>query len=181
MESNTTPLQAAIRSGLIIGFIMLIINFAIYFVDYTILTAMWYGLFVMVFFFALIIFFGIRYRHERGGYIEFGPAYQFAILTLIICGLISTIGNILLYQVIAPDLPALLADQQLESVLNMLDKFGAGESISSDQLDEMRGEMVESYTLKGQFKAFGFGLIIYAILSLIIAAVIKKKDKSTNY
>jgi hypothetical protein len=33
----------------------------------------------------------------------------------------------------------------------------------------------------GQIKAFGFALIIYAIMSLILGAILKKRDKSLDY
>lgn len=91
------------------------------------------------------------------------------------------LGNILLYHVIDPQLPELLVESQLESMLSMMDRFGAGDSITGDQLDEMREGLEVNYTLSGQLKSFGIGLIIYAILALIIGAIIKKKDTSLDY
>ena len=112
---------------------------------------------------------------------SFGTAFQFSFVTLIICGIIATIGNVLLYNVIHPGLPEILVEQQLEAMLNLLDRFGAGDSISTDQLDEMRAEMRDSYTIMGQVKAFGFSLIIYAIMALILGAILKKRDKSQEF
>ena len=33
----------------------------------------------------------------------------------------------------------------------------------------------------GQLKAFGFGLIFYAIIALILGAILKKRDKSLDF
>ncbi|MFC4872916.1 DUF4199 domain-containing protein [Negadavirga shengliensis] len=181
MENTTSPVQASVKSGMIIGLLMLIINFVIYFIDYSLLVAAWYNIFVLILFFALIIYFGRQYRKEIGGYMTFSTAFQFSFVTLIISGLIATIGSVLLYSVIDPGLPEILVERQLEGMLSMLDKFGAGDSISADQLDEMRSEMSRSYTVMGQIKAFGFALIIYAIMSLILGAILKKRDKSLDY
>lgn len=181
MKPTTSPLQASVKSGVIIGLLMVIINFIIYFIDYALLVATWYNIFVLILFFGLIIYFGIQYRKEVGGYMSFGTAFQFSFVTLIICGIIATIGNVLLYNVIHPGLPEVLVEQQLEAMLNLLDRFGAGDSISSNQLDEMRAEMSKSYTIMGQVKAFGFSLIIYAIMALILGAILKKKDKSQEF
>lgn len=181
METAPSPFQASVKSGVIIGLLMLVINFVIYFVDYSLLVAAWYNIFVLILFFALIIYFGRQYRRELGGYMSFSTAFQFSFVTLIVCGIIATVGNVLLYSAIDPGLPEILVERQLESMLNMLDRFGAGDSISSDQLDEMRSEMSRSYTITGQIKGFGFALIIYAIMSLILGAVLKKKNKSLDY
>ncbi|MBD8490151.1 DUF4199 domain-containing protein [Echinicola sp. CAU 1574] len=181
METQETPFRAALRSGLIIGMIMLVITFLVYFIDTSMLTKWWFGLLALAIFCGLVIFFGTKYRNDIGGYINFGPAFQFAFITLVITGLISVVGNILLYQVIDPALPQVLADQQLENTMSMMESFGAGDSMSSEQIDEMKQGFEDAYTIGGQLKGFGIALIIYAILALILGAIIKKKDKSLSY
>lgn len=179
-QPSNSPASSALKSGLIIGLVMLSINFIVYFIDYSYLVAGWYGFFVLVLFFGQVIYFGKQYRKEIGGFMDFGTAFQFSIVTLIVSGLISTLGNMLLYFVIHPGLPELLVETQLENMVAMLDSFGAGDSLSGDQIDEMREEMASNFTPAGQFKAFGISLIIYAILSLILGAILKKRDKSND-
>ena len=152
-QQSTSPAMAALKSGVIIGLVMLVISFLIYFIDYSLLVAAWYGFAVFVLFFGLVIYFGIQYRKEIGGFMPYGPAFQFAFVTLIVSGLISTLGNIILYQLIDPGLSELLVKVQLENML----------------------------AFAGQIKGFGVSLIIYAIFSLILGAIIKKRDKSTDF
>tara|TARA_R110002124_G_scaffold170608_4_gene338217 strand:- start:29154 stop:29702 length:549 start_codon:yes stop_codon:yes gene_type:complete len=180
-QQSTSPAMAALKSGVTIGLVMLVISFLIYFIDYSLLVAAWYGFAVFVLFFGLVIYYGIQYRKEIGGFMPYGPAFQFAFVTLIVSGLISTLGNIVLYQLIDPGLSELLVKVQLENMLAMLDNFGAGDNISSDQINEMRTEMEDAFTFAGQIKGFGVSLIIYAIFSLILGAIIKKRDKSTDF
>ncbi|HSI75922.1 MAG TPA: DUF4199 domain-containing protein [Lunatimonas sp.] len=178
---ETSPIAYGAKVGVYIGLIMVIITLLLYFVDYTLLVSMWFGIIALILFFGLILYAGFNFRKANGGFLAFGPAFQFAFVTLIVVGVISMLGNILLYQVIDPQLPELLVESQLESMLSMMDRFGAGDSITGDQIDEMRGGLEVNYTLAGQMKSFGIGLIIYAVLGLIIAAIIKKKDTTLDY
>ncbi|WP_209329039.1 DUF4199 domain-containing protein [Lunatimonas salinarum] len=183
MENRLTnsPSQAAFKSGLYLGLTMFILTLLAYFVDYTILVSFWFGIVILALFFGLILFFGFQYRKEAGGYLEYGPAFMFSFVTLLVSGLIGLIGNLILYQVIDPQLPQMLVDAQLENMLNMMDRFGAGDSISGDQLDEIRVGIESNFSISGQVKSFGIGLIVYAIMALILAAILKKRDKSLDY
>ena len=183
MEQRQTnsPSQAALKSGVIIGLLMLVITFIIYFIDYSYLVAAAYGFSILALFFGLVVYFGLQYRKEIGGFMTFGTAFQFAFVTLIISGLISTLGNILLYQVIHPGLSELMVEVQLQNMVDMLDSFGAGDSLSGEQIKDMRTDMADAYTLGGQLRAFGISLIVYAILSLILGAIVKKRDKTTDF
>ncbi|WP_035805021.1 DUF4199 domain-containing protein [Lunatimonas lonarensis] len=183
METNVsvTPSQAAVKAGLYLGLVMFILTLLAYFVDYSILVSFWFGIIILVLFFGLILYFGFQYRKSVGGYLEYSPAFVFSFVTLLISGLIGLAGNMILYQVIDPELPKMLVDAQLENMLQMMDRFGAGDSISGDQLDEIREGVEANFTVFGQIKSFAIGNIVYAIMALILAAIIKKRDKSLDY
>jgi uncharacterized protein (DUF2132 family) len=64
----------------------------------------------------------------------------------------------------------------------MMENFGASpDSLAPEVLDDMRKASASNFTLAGQLKAFGFGLIAYAIIALILGAILKKKDKSLDF
>ncbi len=180
METASTPSQAAIKAGLIIGLLMTVITFLLYFVNYELLVSTWYGVGSFVIYIGLVIYFGIQYRAEAGGFMSFGNAFQFSFVTLIVILLISTLGNMLLYVVLDPSLGEKIADITMEKTLTMMDSFGAGD-LPSDQIDEMRKSMLDGFSAWGLIKGAGFMLIIYAILALILGAIIKKKDTSLDY
>lgn len=180
METTATPTQAAIKAGLITGLIQLVITFVCYFIDYELLGASWLNISLFVLYSGLIIYFGFQYRAELGGFMNFGTAFQFSFVALIVVLVINTFGSILLFQVLDPSLGEKITDLTMERTLDMMDSFGAGD-IPSEQLDEMRNGMLEGFSGWGLIKGAGFMLIVYAILALILGAIIKKRDKSLDY
>lgn len=181
MENAETPFKAGLNTGLILGIATVLITFIIYFIDPARLASISVGLFILLGLFIAMIFFGIQYRKSIGGFIEFGPAFNYAFIALLVSSIIGMIGNLVLYYVVDPALPGVLAESQIETTLGMMERFGAADAITSDQIDEIRENALSSYTIVGQIKTVGFGAIFSAILSLILGAIIKKRDKSLDY
>jgi hypothetical protein len=182
MEEQQSPFQSAIKPGLTIGLVSLALTFIAYFIDSTLLGSAWFGLVAIIVFFVLIIYFGKQYRAELGGFMSFGTAFNFSFITILISGLVGLVGQILLFQVIDPSLAGVLADQAFETQMSMMAKFGQDpDTMDPALLEQMKTSTVDSFTLMGQLKTFGFGLIVYAIIALILGAILKKKDKSLDY
>jgi len=182
MEEQQSPFQAAIKPGITMGLVSLAVTFIAYFIDPTLLASGWFALVAIVIFFGLVIYFGREYRTDLGGYMSFGTAFNFSFIAILISGLIGLIGQILLFQVVDPELPGVLADQSFQTTIEMMEKFGASaDSLPPDQLEKMKQDTMSSFTLAGQLKAFGIGIIFYAIIALILGAILKKKDKSLEF
>ena len=181
-EQAPSPIQSAVRPGLIIGLVSLVITYIAYFIDSSYLTSGYFGLIALVLFFGLIIFFGKEFRKESGGFLTFGTAFNFSFFAILISGVIGLIGNILLFHVIDPTLPQVLGDLTFETQLEMMESFGQNpDSMPSETLDAMKEASASNFTLVGQLKGFGFGLIAYAIIALIFGAILKKRDKSLDF
>jgi uncharacterized membrane protein len=75
-EQAPSPIQSAIRPGIIIGLVSLVITYIAYFIDSSYLASGYFGLIALVLFFGLIIFFGKEFRKESGGFLAFGPAFN---------------------------------------------------------------------------------------------------------
>ncbi|WP_057939365.1 DUF4199 domain-containing protein [Algoriphagus resistens] len=182
MEEKQSPFQAAIKPGLTIGLVSLALTFIAYFINSTLLGSAWFGLVAIVLFFVLMIYFGKQYRDELGGFMSFGTAFNFSFIAIVISGLVGLAGQIILFQVIDPSLAGVLADQAFETQMSMMEKFGQDpDAMDPAVLEEMRAGNANSFTLTGQLKNFGFGLIVYAIIALILGAILKKRDKSLDY
>ena len=111
---------------------------------------------------------------------NFGTAFQFSFFSLLIMLAITTLGNMLLFMVVDPTLGEKMADVGLENTLKIMDSFGAGD-LPSEQMDEIKKGILDGYTPLGMLKGAGFMVIFYAVVSLILGAIIKKKDKSLDY
>jgi hypothetical protein len=96
-----------------------------------------------------------------------------------VCGVIGSVFAIILYTVVDPDLPQNLADVVVANTEEMMRKFGAPEDKIETQLDEMRKDMPARFSAMGVIKQFGWGLIIYAVLSLITALIVRKNVPET--
>ncbi|AWW29753.1 DUF4199 domain-containing protein [Echinicola strongylocentroti] len=180
METQETPFKAALRSGMIVGLISLVISYLVYFINATSMASSWMLLLVALSF-VLVLVFGFKYRKELGGYIPFGAAFQFSFFTLIVAGIIGMFGQILLFEVIDPSLPEVLVDQQIQNTMEVMENFGAADAMSTEQIDEMKQGLLDRYSFAGQIKAFGFVLIFYAIIALILGAIIKRKEPTPSY
>ena len=181
-DQAQSPIQSAVRPGIILGLVSLVLTYVAYFIDSSYLASGYFGLVALVLFFALIIYFGKEYRKEVGGFMSFGTAFNFSFFAILISGVIGLIGSILLFHVIDPSLPQVLGDITFESQLEMMGNFGASpDSLAPEVLDDMREASASNFTLVGQLKGFGIGLIAYAIIALILGAILKKKDKSLDF
>jgi hypothetical protein len=181
MEEKESLFKAGLNTGLILGVISAILTFLIYFVNPNTLASGTYGFGLLAVFTVLAIILGIRYRKSIGGYISFGKAYKFSIITFVVMILIGVVTSILLFLVIDPALPERLAEQTIENTLAVMEKFGAADALSEEQIDEMRDGIIEGYTVFGIIKANLMSIIFYGILSLVVAGIVKKKDKSLEY
>lgn len=181
-DQAQSPIQSAVRPGIILGLVSLVLTYVVYFIDSSYLASGYFGLVALVLFFALIIYFGKEYRNELGGFMTFGVAFNFSFFTILTSGVLGLIGTILLFHVIDPSLPQVLGEITFESQLEMMEKFGASpDSLAPEVLDEMREASASNFTLVGQLKGFGIGLIAYAIIALILGAILKKRDKSLDF
>lgn len=181
-DQSQSPIQSAVKPGLTIGLVTLVLSYLAYFIDSSYLASGYFGLIILVLFFALIIYFGREYRKELGGFMSFGTAFNFSFFAILISGIIGLIGNILLFHVIDPSLPQVLADLTFETQLKMMEGFGQNpDSLPTETLEQMREASAANFTFVGQLKGFGFGLIAYAIIALILGAILKKRDKSLDF
>lgn len=181
-EETQNAFKSGVRPGLIIGIIMVAITYLVYVINSSLLISGMFGIGTLIGLIGLVVYFGIQYRSEIGGFISFGDSFKFSIVAMVIAGLISTLGMLLLYTLVDPDLPEVLAEEATANTIEMIEKIGgSADAMPPEQLDEIRESTKEGFTAIGQIKGFGISVIFYAVLSLISAAIIKKRDKSLDY
>ena len=169
----------AIKNGLLIGLIVIVLNIVYYFIDPLFaFTNTWVGIFSFVLLIVLLVVLGLDIRKKIGGYWSFGEAFMSLIIMVAIVILLSTIYSFILFKFVDPQLPAKATAALLEKTTAMLNKMGLDQSkIDASTESFKNGEMEAKMqpTLKNELVAFGTGLLIYGVISLIIAAIIKKK------
>ncbi len=166
----------AIKSGVTIGIISIVVSLLLYIIDSSLLASMWVGISIFVLIIFLVSYFGIQHRKEIGGYLDFGNAWIYSIQVFVVAGIIGTLFNILLYNVVDPDLPEIIAEQAVENAESMMQRFGMPEDQMDEALEKARTDTLDRLTVVGSLKGFLWALIFYAVFSVITGLIIKKKE-----
>ncbi len=179
-EQNTQPAPSlvshAVKHGVILGVISIVIVVLCYVVDLSMLATFKFLIFILLVGLGYVIYSGINYRGEIGGYMPYGKALQHGFLVLAISGLVSTIFNLLLYNVIDPDMPQKLTDAIIANTEEMMASFGAPQDTIDQQIATMRTEMVNNFGVFGLIKSYLMALIWYAIIALITSLFVRKNE-----
>ncbi len=174
-ENESLPLNA-LKAGLTIGLINIVITVLLYVVDSALFAKWWVGILILVLNLVLVIVFGIKYRNSIGGFIPFGKAFLHGYITLIAGALLGLIFNILLYNVIDPDLPGVITDASIEATGSMMQSMGAPSDSIDETLAELETTMPQRFSTIGLVKQYGWTLLISAVVALITGLIVKKNE-----
>lgn len=172
--------ENAIKHGLILGAISVVLTLLFYAIDYTLLATIKVGLLSLLIFLGYGIYAGIAYRKEIGGFLSFKHAFLHGFLVFAISAFISTLFSILLYTVIDPELPGKLTEVSIQNAQEMMTSFGMPEGEQMDEaLEKARTDAQDRYTLGGLAMGYVWALIFCAVFALISGAIVKKKPPVT--
>lgn len=115
---------------------------------------------------------GIRQRKVNGGNLSFADALKVVFLIFVISSVVSTAFNYVLFNFVDVPFREALTQAAAEKTEELMTKFGA----KQEQIDQAVEETLKgnNYTLGKMSLNMAFGLIFWFIISLIIAAIIKK-------
>ncbi|MCK6616282.1 MAG: DUF4199 domain-containing protein [Cyclobacteriaceae bacterium] len=179
MEENTsspTLVNHALKWGAILAGVTTVLVMLLYAIDYTLMAGFTFIIIATVLGIGMVIYAGINYRNQIGGYIPFGKAYLHGLLVFAVAGLISTAFSFLLYFVIDPDLPGNMVDAIIANTEKTMANWGAPPDTIDEQIEKMREDMPQNFTAFGLVKGYFTGLIWYIILSLITGLIVKKNQ-----
>ena len=178
MERASLLTKLSAKNGLIISAVTIVISLTMYFIDPLMAyTSFWVGILLFVVFIGLLVYAGITIRKEVGGYWTFGEAFKSFLVMALILAALSTLYNVVLMAVIDPSLPETAGAVLDENSRAMMAKFGMDE----DKIEEavaQSGSNVDrlKITPKNVVTSFGAMLAVYAVIALIMAAILKKKE-----
>lgn len=177
-QNQGTPglMNNAIKNGLILGGISVVMVLLIYVIDYTILVQMKMLLFTFLISVGYAVYAGIGYRKEIGGYISFGKAYQHGFFMFIASSVVYTLFTFLLYYVIDPELPAKLTEASLANTEEMMRGFGMAEDQLEEAMEKAREASANQFSPAKMALGLVFGVIAGAIFALISGAIVKKNQ-----
>ena len=177
-QNQGTPglMNNAIKNGLILGGISIVMVLLIYAINYAILVQMKMILLSLLVSVGYAVYAGIGYRKEIGGFISFGKAYQHGFIMFVVSSVVYSLFTFLLYYVIDPELPAKLTEASLANTEEMMRGFGMSEDQLEEAMEKARESTANQFSPAKLALGLVFGVIAGAIFALISGAIVKKNQ-----
>jgi hypothetical protein len=177
--SSSSWIQDAVKKGLILGAIHIIVFLLLYMIAPSKMTAFSYVAFIIVLNSVYLIYNGIEWRKENGGYLAYAPAFKYLFVVLMVNGLFYTIFSLVLV-IVDPAFPEVMAQSQLDTSLYWAQRMGAPESTLDKIQEEFNmDDVVKRFSFVGLLQGFGVMIIIYAVVAAIFALFIRKQQPET--
>ncbi|WP_297100070.1 DUF4199 domain-containing protein [uncultured Draconibacterium sp.] len=178
MENNSSPLlKSSLTYGLYAALISIFLNVVIWaggiMESLGIFGSLIVAILSLVISFVVMLIFTKNYRNkEFDGYISFVEAFKFAMLVTIVSTVILVIYTYVFHSFIAPDYMENLMASMQQKTLEFMESKGAPDATIEQTLSQFEKVPTIAKTLQSTVLS---GLIGGGIISLIVAAIAKKK------
>ncbi|PKQ46364.1 DUF4199 domain-containing protein [Confluentibacter flavum] len=177
MKNSTKTL--AIHYGLYLGSLLSIFTALGYAFNLGLLVNFWIMLLIIP---IGIICFGIfstaKVKKKLNGFLDFKQAFSSYFITVAIGIMISTFVTILIFNFIDKDAALEAKNILIENTENMLINAGAPNQAISENINKIESQ--DTFALGIQLKSLAQSLIFFAVIGLIVAAVMKKTDPNAS-
>ena len=160
--------------GILSGIVSALITATIYAVDLNLFVSWWIGVVSILIYLVLGIVLLSKTKKEMNGLFVFKDAFTTYFIAAVIGVLISTLFNIVLFNVIDPGAKDTLNEIMIKYTANMMQKFGAPASSINEAISKMKES--SPYSTFELLKGSVFAMVISAIFGLIFAAFFKSKS-----
>ena len=180
-ETKVPVVKGAIKSGVIIGLISILITLIVYLASPDLFAVWWFGICLIVLIIVLVTVFGVKFRNANTGYLSFGQSFLYCWLSFVVAGLFGSIFSILLYEVIDPDLPNFIINESIKNTAEIMRGFGANEASLDLQIEQMEKDLPANFQVGGIIKNFFIMAVVYAVISLITGLIVKKNEPIEDF
>lgn len=173
-KKQTNPL---LQYGLLSAVVGLVIYIALYLGGVKLMTSpLAYASYLLPIIFAVLAC--VAAKKQNDGYLEFGKALKISFGVFVITGLATTLFSYILLNFIDVEFKEAMQQVSLEMTENMMKKFGA----SQDQIDKAveQASKKDNFSFGSVMLGFAFSCFISFLISLIIAAIVKKKNPQND-
>lgn len=119
------------------------------------------------------VYAGILWKKQQGGYLGFKNAFVVIFIVFAAANFVLLGYNVLMFTVIAPEVPGQVKEAVAEKTFTMMERFGAPEESIEKAMEEIENSEME-YTPANLVKGYFTSWIWGAVIALIGAAIIKK-------
>ncbi len=172
--------ESILRYGVTAGVIISMYMALLYAAGMDILANWWFSVLVYPISIGLICYFTIQLRnsHELEAF-RYRQTFIALLSMFMIATLVSTLWNILLFNVVDKTLAKELSERILKQTAETMENWGAPEASIKETLKEMR-DLPTQFKPMPQLIAWLKGGLFMAIISAICASFIKRKEQPFN-
>jgi hypothetical protein len=180
MNSNSSI--EAVKAGLIVGLISIILVMAVYLTDVNLLVDWKYSISVFVISIVLFVTFGRKYRdHFLAGFISFNEAFKFLFIAAICSTILNGLFTIILYNVIDPELPKVIIERTLQSTEEMMENFTSSSEEMDETMEELERTLPYGFTPAGILSNSWAWILVGAFYALIASIFVKKSKPDFDF
>lgn len=169
-----TMINHAVKYGVILGGVSIALTIIVYALNFALMAEIKFLVLILVIGLGTVIYAGINYRNEIGGFMPYGKAFMHGFMVLAVSGIIGTIFNIVLYTIVDPELGQKMVDVIVQNTEEMMAGFGAPQSTIDQTIEGQRAEMPDQFTAVGLMLGYLKALIFYCIIALITSLFVKR-------
>ena len=164
----------SINLGLYLGATLAAIVVLIYIVNLDFMVEWWLSIALLT----VVITFGvvavIQAKNNNSGFLSFKGAFVNYFLTIAVGTAISAVVGIVIFNVVDPEAATHLNEQILLKSKQMMEGFGMPQEAMATALDEASKK--DNFSIGSQVQSYVFSLALYALIGLIVALIVKKRD-----
>ena len=163
-----------ITFGVLIGIVSSLITATIYAIDLNLFSSWWIGITSIIVYLILGIVLLSKTKKEVKTVFTYKDAFTTYFIAAVIGILISTLFNVLLFNVIDPSAKDKLLEITMKITANMMQKFGTPASVINEAISKLKE--TNPYSTIELLKGSIFSIIFSSIFGLILAAFFKTRS-----
>lgn len=167
-----------ITYGLIIGVFSILVTTLIYAIDLSLFVNIWLGLSILLIYIIIGIVVVAKTKKQLNKQITFKEAFTVYFIAAVIGGLLSTLFQILLFNVIDPAAKDTVQELSIKYTTETMERFNAPSATINETIEQMQS--VDNYSPANLFKGFAFSLIISAIYGALLGLIFRSKTDYTQ-
>jgi hypothetical protein len=176
---NEIMKKNAVKYGIISGVVGIVFTTIIYSIDFKLFANLWLGFGVLMAYLLIGCILLSATKKENNGSLNFKEAFSTYFLSAVIGIAISSLFNILLFNIVDPTAPEQIKTILIDSQIQMLENYDVPREQMKESIKAMK-EAEPQFSTLGILKSLVWSFLGSAIFGLILSAIFKSKSNTLN-
>ncbi|WP_309642134.1 DUF4199 domain-containing protein [Flavobacterium sp.] len=161
-----------IAYGIFLGLFSIVVTASIYAIDLALFTNMWVGISTLIIYIIIGVMVVNKTRNQLKT-ITFKEAFTVFFITAVIGITLSTLFNIILFNLIDPAAKETIQQLTIKYAAEMMQKFGAPAASINEAISKM--EETDNFSIGSLIKGMFTSYLVNAVFGLLLAAIFKSR------